>query len=75
MNELLRRSILYLSFPVAVGMLYLAVFIDIRTNPERKARAELCGALATDVLKGASTRLDYMATRCPARLLTSQETE
>ena len=70
-----RPWIIYLAFPVAVGLLYLAVFVDLRTDPERQAEAEICAALAAEVQSGTSTRFDYMATRCPARLLTVAEVQ
>ena len=70
-----RPSITCLTLPLSVGLLFLVIFVDLRTDPERQAEAEVCAALAAEVQGGTSTRFDYMATRCPARLLTVAEAQ
>ena len=41
--------------------------------PERRAEELVCRALSQDVRSGTANRFDYMATRCPARLLIGQK--
>ena len=40
---------------------------------ESDAEAAICRDMAGEVLAGEASRFDYMATRCPARLLVSVE--
>jgi len=52
---------------VSIGVLLMASTQPLRA--ENDAEAAICRGLADDVLAGEATRVDYMATRCPAGLL------
>ena len=65
----------YAAIPVAVALVYFIVIVDVMTDPERQAQAEVCAALAAEVQNGTATRFDYMATRCSAQRLTTIEKE
>ena len=51
----------------------IAMEVKRLSYPERRAEELVCHALAHDVRSGTADRFDYMATRCPARLLIGQK--
>lgn len=54
---------------VSIGVLFMASTQPLRA--ENESEAAICRGLADDVLAGEATRFDYMATHCPAELLSS----
>ena len=66
----------HVAFVVVVGVIVLsggALVLHHLTDPGQRAFREVCGGLVDQVLAGEATRFDYMATRCPAWMLTDAE--
>ena len=62
------------------GFIALGIIIGLMPFPyeraekaEQTAEDEVCQTLATEVKSGTIRHLDYMTTRCPARLLVERE--
>ncbi len=68
------ETLLFLSSLAIAGMILPeAVSSSGKKKTERAAEDQVCRELAADVLAGSLSRLDYMTTRCSARLLVGQE--
>lgn len=69
------RNALFICGFIALGIVIgMTPFPSDRAEKaEQSAEDEICQTLATEVKAGTIRRLDYMTTRCPARLLVEQE--
>ena len=65
----------YLLFWSIGAMITVTVILLIFNylDPKQSAFVDVCSGLVSQVLQGDATRFDYMATRCPAWMLTEAE--